>query len=335
MHSTLCGSEAATQGEALLRPPHDTGQGELFGEGVDIPQEVNPAPLAQTERTVVAAVKVTDDNALVSLSQYVGDDMPGTGFGIREQTGLWSGETPQIPVVSVFPPPGLITMNILTRSQRLLQTPVSLLPQSGNGGKHPADFPDADFQVAEGRQQRGNSAHGQTSDLTQVSHEGMNLLSEAALPDGDLREVRSGNTAFLADTAVPCRKNMVNNADGDFGEFNELATAVLGSAGERSSTVRAMAARMHHFFRRGFPFPHKGFRPGFARFLRGGRRRDVGLDPLWRFGFESRRRVASRPSMTGICTSISTASKVSAPSRCTSSIACRPFSAKTNSCTTS
>jgi len=87
------GFGAVIQTAELLRPRENTGQGELLGEVMDIAHEVNPTPLMQTKRTVVPTVEIRDDNALVIQTQNVGDDMTGTGLGIREESHIGGGET--------------------------------------------------------------------------------------------------------------------------------------------------------------------------------------------------------------------------------------------------
>ena len=120
----------------------------------------------------------------------------------------------------------------------------------------------------------------------------MNPLPEATGTDSDFCKVGSGNAAFLAHSAVPGMKNVVNDPHRDLRKFEYLTPAVLCPARQRSSTVGAMRAGMKHFLCQCFPMQHERLRTRLASGLLG-RRRDIGFDPTGQVGFEERRRTAS------------------------------------------
>ena len=213
-----------------LCPLLHAGQRRLLGEGVDIAEKMHPTPLVQTVMGIVAAVEIRNHDARILRSQHVGHDRTGTGLRGSEETQGGRGETPQLPVRCVLTPPRLVAMNLLTRLQWGLEGSVSGLTECGNRCKHPGHFPDTDFEAADSRQQGSNPPHRKASDLTQIRRQSMNLLSEAALPDSHLREVRNGNTPFPAHAAGASGENVVNDAHRDLGEFNDLAATVLASA---------------------------------------------------------------------------------------------------------
>ena len=115
----------------------------------------------------------------------------------------------------------------------------------------------------------------------------MNPLSKTALPDLLLREVRGGNTGLLAHAAITGVDAVVNDADGDFGEFDHLTPTAWGSTREGASAVGTVGTGVNHFFGGNFPMPDKRLGTFLARRLGFRRRRGrVGLDPIGRFGEE-------------------------------------------------
>src|SRR5260221_6583683 len=177
---------------------HGRIAGTLLFQVMPIAQEMHPTALMQPLMHIVGGVEVRAQHSLEVTAQQRLDHLVPSRVMILVIAHRWGTRTPDVAVLAVFSPAGLIGLHRRTGSDRRFEPGQSWLQLRFEPMQDLDDCSTADLESMQGGQIRLDLPHWQTHHRAQVGKQARDLHSQTALPQHLGAHVYGGLAPFLA-----------------------------------------------------------------------------------------------------------------------------------------